>query len=84
MKIRLELVKKISKKLQLVKAVKLTTGLGLKDAKDIVDKLINIGDVVEFDIKEIYISSNGEKINCHEYLRKEILDAGSEVSIILI
>lgn len=85
MKIRLQLVKSsIQSKLKLVKAVKVVTGLGLKEAKGIVDNLRKIGDVVEFEINENFTSFNGDKahqVEAYKYLVKEISECGDEVTI---
>ncbi len=80
-KIKIQVVSKTLNKLQFVKLIKECTGFGLKESKDIVDRLeSNLGSTEEIEIlNDIYkpISGPGNGLTCLEHL-KEVLSGKSQ------
>jgi len=80
MKIKLTCVKSPTSKLRFVKAIKMATDLGLKEAKEKTDFLFaNLNTPVEIELVE-----NSEKTNGHssiDYLRNELPECGGETII---
>ncbi len=70
--IRFKLLSKCDNKLQVVKLIKDCTGLGLKDSKDIADKMFNnIGLVRELEMLEPY-TKDGKIFNPYEEFTKTL------------
>jgi hypothetical protein len=80
MKIRLTIVEKIESKLNFVKILKNVSGLGLKEAKDIVDYLCeNIGKTKEFYINSEFKDNSGNMIDSIFYLNNELPYCGGRI-----
>ena len=70
--IRFKLLSKCDNKLEVVKLIKDCTGLGLKDSKEIADKMFdNLGLVRELEILEPYIK-DGITFNPYEWFTQNI------------
>jgi hypothetical protein len=80
-KVKIQVVSKTLNKLSFVKLIKECTGLGLKESKDIVDRLeLNLGSTEEIEVlNEIHkpISGTGNGLTCLDYL-KEVLSGKSK------
>ena len=74
--IRFKLLSKCDNKLQVIKLIKECTGLGLKDSKEIADKMFdNLGLVRELEILEPY-TKEGYAFNPYEEFTKKIHEFG--------
>lgn len=87
MKVRIAITEKIESKLRFVKIIKSVTGLGLREAKDIVDHLCdNQKKTVEIDINknfelEDWNSTSKKTFDSLSYLKEEIKHCGGKILI---
>jgi hypothetical protein len=76
-KVKMKLLSKCDKKIQVVKLIKDCTGLGLRESKDIADDMFNnIGLVREIELVDPYYNRDGELVKPYDLFTSKIKEFG--------